>query len=143
MSESTITLVLTGLAGGGKGRQTNVVNEHMALAEFMNKYGKKQATFKSLSDAELAELAKTDAKAVEQHLVEKAAAFIAGATDNQAEQIVDAVCEFLVREKGFKISDSDPGSDHYYVSRGDLRPTKLDIPGDGVAWNVTAAAPFG
>ena len=143
MAKSTITISLTGLAGGGKGRQTQVVNEHFLLDDFLAEHGKKQEAFKSLTDAELAELAKTDPAAVEKHLAEKAAAFVAGATDNVAEQIVDAACNYLVAVKGFKISDGDPGSDHYYVSRGDLRPTKINIPGDGLAWNITAAAPFG
>lgn len=142
-AESTLTVSLTGLSGGNQGRQARIVDYYGPLAPFLSEWGTGGTTFKSKSEDELKEMAKSDPAAFKEHMAAMTAAFVSGEATAKPQQIVDAVCNWLVKKHKFLISDTDPGKDVYYVSKGNLKPTQIDIPGDGVAWHIVAAAPFG
>lgn len=140
---STLNVVLTGLKGGNTGRQTRVVDFTGPLDPFLAQYGDGSVASTPLTPGEMEELAAKDAAAFKAHMASVTANMLAGSSTSEPQQIVNAVCNYLVQEHDFIISDGDPGSDVFYISKGDVRPTRLEIPGDGVAWMVLAAAPFG
>lgn len=140
----TITIVLTGVANSsGQGRQTQVVNFHGELEAFLDNYGAKVPASKPLTEKELVELAASNPEKLKQVMAKKTNELLHGAAKNMPQRIVDAVCNYLKVEKGFVISESDPGSDKFYIAPGDIAPTKHSIPNDGFAWHVTGVAPFG
>lgn len=139
-----IQIVLSGLRNGSTGRQTTLVNYNGPLALFMETFGDgATAQEPEFTVEELKQLGKTNPKALELKLAQLADQLTGGTSKPLVSRIVDAVCNYLVKEHGFKISDKDPGDNVYYVSRGDIKPSRIDVPGDGSFWMIAAAAPFG
>lgn len=143
-SKDTIQVLLSGLMHGSTGRQTHVVNYNGLLAQFLEQYGDgTKVEEPEIDPAQLKKLAATDPDKLMLTLSELGQKLVGGTAKPLPSRIVDAVCNYLVKEHDFVISDSDPGSNVYYVSRGDIKPSRIDIPGDGSFWMIAAAAPFG
>lgn len=143
-SGDLIQVVLTGLKDGSTGRQTKLVNFSGLLSSFMDDYGDGATVSEPEFSAEdLKKLAKTDPDALKLKMAQLTDQLVGGSTKPLVSRIVDAVCNYLVEVHDFVISDKDPGSDVYYVSRGDIKPSRIDVPNDGSFWMIAAAAPFG
>lgn len=141
--KDTLAINITGLSEGGSGRQTQMVNEHFNLNAFLNEYGEAEAPTAVPDWESLKELGKTNPAKFQAEFAKLGAQLAGAGAKSLPQRIVDAICKYLEKERGFVIADQDPGVSQYYVSRGNLRPTALDIPGDGKSWYVVAAAPFG
>lgn len=143
-TDDTIQIVLTGLKNGATGRQTQLVNHSGSLALFMEQFGDgASAQEVEINAEELKALASSDLGALQLKLAELSDQLSSGSSKPLPSRIVDAVCNYLEKEHNFVISDSDPGNNVYYVSRGDIKPSRIEVPGDGSFWMIAAAAPFG
>lgn len=142
-SGDTLQVVLTGLKNGQEGRQTQVVNYLGNLKSFMDTYGEQHDEAPDIDVEELKKLAKVSAADFKLKMAQLTESIASSGAKPLVQQIVDAVCAYLVAEHQFVISDKDPGSSVFYISKGNLKPTVVDIPNDGKAWMVFAAAPFG
>jgi len=126
------------------GRATRQVDYRGGLAEFLDKYGEKVADVAPPNFDELKALgAAGNAAKLQAAMGKLTADLLASSSKPLPQRIVDATCNYLVKEHSFVISDQDPGTDHFYIAAGDLTPQMVVIPNDGVEWHVLAAAPFG
>jgi hypothetical protein len=142
-SDDTIQIVLTGLKHGATGRQTQLVNYNGPLALFMDEFGGGASAQEVEINAEELKALASNPSALQLKLAELSDQLTGGSAKPLPSRIVDAVCNYLEEEHDFVISDSDPGDNVYYVSRGDIKPSRIDVPNDGSFWMIAAAAPFG
>ena len=139
-----ISIIISGVKNSGGGRTSRQVDFSGDLAEFLETYGEAQADVKEIDSAKLKTLGKSgNAQALQAEMNKLSAQLLASSTKPLPQRIVSATCKYLVDVHDFKITDTDPGSDHFYISSGDLTPQMVEVPNDGVEWHVLAAAPFG
>ena len=139
-----VHIIISGVADvSGKGRTAKQVDHYAPLQAFLDEYGEGESGAEAPNLAELEGLAGVDAEAFKAKMASLTASMLAVGGKAMSQRVVDATCEYLVREKGFVISDKDPGSEAFYVSKADLMPTELQVPNDGTIWTVLAAAPYG
>lgn len=140
-----VNIGVTGVKGQGSGRQTVLVNHHQNLQVFLQDYGEamQQEEQELPSWEDLRNLAGKDKEAAMAKLSEIGAALTASGAKSPTETIMSATMSFLEKEKGFVISDTDPGKDVFYISPNNLTIQVKDVPGDGATWFVAGTAPFG
>ena len=139
-----ISIIISGVKGTGSGRSTRQVDYNENLAVFLEKYGEGEKDVAMPDFDKLKAMGKAgDGDALQAALGKLSADLMGSAAKPLPQRIVDAACKLLVAEYDFVIADSDPGTDKFYISAGDLTPQMVPVPGDGNEWHVLAAAPFG
>lgn len=138
-----VTIIITGVMSTSGGRASRQVDYDSNLATFLETYGENTKSVAAPNMEALQKLAGQDPAQLQAKMAQLTKELIGAGAKSLPQRIVDATCKFLVEEKGFIIADSDPGTDKFYVSKGDLVPQVLPVPGDGNSWHVVAAAPFG
>ena len=142
--QDRVSIIISGVKGTGAGRSTRQVDHSQNLAEFLEKYGEGEKDVQMPDFDNLKALGKAgDSAALTAALGKLSADLMGSAAKPLPQRIVDATCKLLVAEYDFVIADSDPGSDNFYISAGDLTPQMVSVPNDGNEWHVVAAAPFG
>jgi len=142
--QDRISIIISGVKGtAAGGRATRQVDVDENLKSFLETYGEGDTEVATPDFDALKALSKADPKAFEAQMAELTSKMVGSGAKSLPQRIVDATCEYLVKVHNFVISDKDPGSDHFYIAKGDLTPNMVKIPNDGVNWTVVAAAPFG
>lgn len=140
-----ISIIISGVkSSSGGGRASRQVDYSGNLAEFLATYGEPEVEVKTPDMNHLKALGKAgDANALQAAMNKLSAELLASSAKPLPQRVVDATCKYLTSVHNFVISDKDPGTDHFYISAGDLTPQMIVVPGDGTEWHVLAAAPFG
>ena len=142
--QDRISIIISGVKGTGAGRATRQVDYNENLSVFLTEYGEGEKDVEMPDFDNLKELGKKgDANALQAALGKLSADLMGSAAKPLPQRIVDATCKLLVDKYDFIIADTDPGTDKFYISAGDLTPQMIPVPNDGNEWHVLAAAPFG
>lgn len=141
--DDRISVIISGVKGSGGGRATRQVDYDGNLQAFLDQYGEKKADVAEPDWDSLKGMGKTDAAGLQAAMAKITSDLLGSGAKPLPQQVVDAVCKFLVDDQDMIIADADPGTDKFYVSKGDLTPQIIPIPGDGKQWLIAAAAPFG
>jgi len=142
-AQDRITIIISGVKGTGGGRATRQVDYDGNLAAFLEAWGEAEVEVKEPDWDAMKKLGKSSASDLQAAMAKLTADLVGTGAKALPQRIVDATCRFLVEEMDFIIADSDPGTDKFYISKGDLVPQVVNVPGDGKSWHITAAAPFG